>query len=255
MTKFMNSLKMKTWAVSLLLLSLVATPTYALTPEWVKSVVMIQSDKYLVKQYTSYRAQGSGVVINISRASKGWESYILTNAHNTYKTVKVLIKGTSNNLTKALYTNKDVDTPSFIDNIEVEVLKVDKDIDLALLKLTTKEKPKTSPATISSAELEVADWVIAIGYPGGFGRVITDGYVGETAASIFPTMFLHSSDTARGNSGGGVFREKKLVGISRKVAFNQQNIPIYHVGFAIPMEHILDFLKEYKNLLTIVKEK
>ncbi len=255
MTKFMNSLKTKTWTVSLLLLSLVATPTYALIPEWVKSVVKTQSDKYLVREEVYYRTQGSGVVVNITQTSKGWESYILTNAHNTYKTVRVLIKGTSNNLTKALYTNKDVDTPLFINNIEVEVLKVNKDLDLALLKLTTKEKPKTSPATISSAEIGVTDWVIAIGYPGGYGRVITDGYVSEIPADGFPTMFLHSSNTARGNSGGGVFREKKLVGISRKIGFNQQNMPIYHIGFAIRMEHILDFLKEYKNLLTIVNKK
>ena len=265
MTNIKTSLMMKTWAVSLLLLvSLIASPIYAATPEWTKSVLKLEIEE--LKQL-----QGSGTVLRIVRTSNNvtggvkWETYILTNAHNTYKVVLIPIGVNINQTkTKTMYQKKHVSTPIYVDGIETEILKVDKEIDLALLKLTTTVLPKYTSVVISTAALDVADWVISIGFPGGYGPMITGGYVsveacGSPAVSGCsdddrPELFLHSANTARGNSGGAVFRNKKLVGISARVGVHR-GVQIFHVAFAIRMEHILDFLKGFEHLLTIVDEK
>jgi len=111
-------------------------------------------------------------------------------------------------------------------------------MDLALLRMETKDAKLPTLPFRDSDDLEVGDLVLAIGNPFGVGQTVTSGIVSglaRTRTGINDFGFFIQTDAAinPGNSGGAlVTTDGKLVGINTAI-FSQSGGSI-GIGFAIP---------------------
>ena len=177
-------------------------------------------------QQRQTQSVGSGVIIN---AAKG---YILTNSHVIAKADEIIVTLTDRRQLKAELIGHDPGT-------DVAVLKVDPD-GLTALKMA------------DSDNLEVGDYVIAIGNPFGLGQSVSSGIVsalGRTGLGIesYENFIQTDASINPGNSGGAlVDLHGRLVGINTAIiAPGGGNIGI---GFAIPINmvrQIMDQLIEF----------
>ena len=99
-----------------------------------------------------------------------------------------------------------------------KVIGGDVEGDLALLKIVTKKKLSEAPLG-SSTELQVGEWVMAIGNPFGLGSSVTKGIV-SAKGRIFPmSQFANYIQTDTpinpGNSGGPLINTRgEVIGIN-----------------------------------------
>ncbi|HEY2110132.1 MAG TPA: PDZ domain-containing protein, partial [Dongiaceae bacterium] len=126
------------------------------------------------------------------------------------------------------------------------VLLADERVDLAVLKI---EPGKTQLPTLplaDSDQLEVGDFVLAIGNPFGVGQTVTSGIISalaRTQVGINDYGFFIQTDAAinPGNSGGAlVTMDGKLAGIN--TAIYSQSGGSIGIGFAIPANMVASFL-------------
>jgi len=180
-------------------------------------------------QQRQTQSVGSGVIIN---AAKG---YILTNSHVIAKADEIIVTLTDRRQLKAELIGHDPGT-------DVAVLKVEPD-GLTALKMADSEN------------LEVGDYVIAIGNPFGLGQSVSSGIVsalGRTGLGIesYENFIQTDASINPGNSGGAlVDLHGRLVGINTAIiAPGGGNIGI---GFAIPINmvrQIMDQLIEFGEI-------
>lgn len=185
------------------------------------SVVEIQTESLkkggYFGQYTTQGA-GSGVIYTE-------DGYIITNNHviDGASNIQVFVK-TADNPTGEAYKAKLIGT--------------DAKNDLAVLKIEAND---LTPAKIGkSSELQLGDFVLAIGNPlGSLGGTVTDGIVSALDREIEvegSTMRLLQTNAAvnPGNSGGGLFNSNgELVGI---VSAKSSGDDVEGLGFAIPVD-------------------
>ena len=169
----------------------------------------------------TFRAQsaGSGFVIHPS-------GYIVTNNHVISETTE----------RKAIFADGK--------EYEAEVVGVDVDNDLALLKISA---PGPLPVINvgRSDDLMVGETVVAIGNPLGLQHTVTSGIVSAVNRKLDinerrSLSGLIQTDTSinPGNSGGPLFNiEGELVGINFAIRGDGQNI-----GFAIPVDRLNELL-------------
>ena len=166
----------------------------------ISSVVTISS---------SNNGLGSGVIF-----SK--DGYIVTNLH-------IL---SSNNINVKLDNGK---------NYYANIIGIDKNADIAVLKITTEDN--LTPISFADSDtLMVGDKVLAIGNPYGIGTSVTSGIISETGRDYGnPYLQLIQTDAAinPGNSGGALINENgNLIGINSKI-FSKTGA-YQGIGFAIP---------------------
>ncbi len=179
---------------------------------------------------------GSGVIVNAR------EGLILTNHH--------VIEGADEiNITLLDETQ-----------LSAELVGSDPGSDIAVLRVDGKGLSEVTPA--DSDELEVGDFVVAIGNPFGFKHTVTSGIVsglGRTGlnAESYEDFIQTDASINPGNSGGALLNLRgELVGInSAIISGTGGNIGI---GFAIPMnmaqsimEQILEFGEVRRGLLGV----
>ena len=159
------------------------------------------------------RAMGSGVIVD---AENG---YLLTNHH---------VIDNAEQITVALTDRRE---------FEAEVVGADPETDIALLKIDADSL--TALPFADSNELQVGDYVVAIGNPFGLGQTITAGIVsavGRSGLRLESYEDFIQTDAAInvGNSGGALINlEGELVGINTAIFSGRGgNIGI---GFAIPI--------------------
>ncbi|WP_432452124.1 Do family serine endopeptidase [Agarivorans sp. QJM3NY_29] len=171
------------------------------------------------------QSAGSGVIINAD------EGLVMTNYH--------VIKG-SDEVQVSL-----ADGRSF----QAKVLGQDAELDIAILKIKADDLVEVKLA--DSSELEVGDFVVAIGNPFGLGQTVTTGVVsalGRSGLGIegYENFIQTDASINPGNSGGALVNlAGELVGINTAIiAPSGGNVGI---GFAIPinmakasMEQIID---------------
>lgn len=172
------------------------------------------------------QALGSGFII-----SK--DGYILTNDH--------VVNGADT------VTVKLVDGRTFDATIKGQ----DEKLDLALLKIETKE---ALPVAVlgDSDKLEVGEWVMAIGNPFGLEQTVTAGIVSAKGRVIgagpYDDFIQTDASINPGNSGGPLFNlDGQVVGINTAIIAGGQGI-----GFATPVNaatEILDQLKETGHVI------
>jgi serine protease Do len=168
------------------------------------------------EQFATQRGQsaGSGVIINS-------DGYVLTNNH-------VLGQGALQQVTVILSDRRE--RPA-------KLVGVDPQTDLALLKINEKNLPTV--AWGDSANLKVAEWVLAVGNPYQLGQTVTLGVVSalnRTYDDVSTLVDYIQTDAAinRGNSGGALInRRGELVGINTWIVSEGGGGSV-GIGFAIP---------------------
>lgn len=183
-----------------------------------------------------FQSAGSGVIID---AKNG---YIVTNAH--------VIENASE-ITITLQDGRD---------LKAEVVGRDEPSDVAVLKV--KGAPLTQITLGDSADMEVGDYVVAIGNPFGLQHTVTSGIVsGLSRSGITPDGYEDFIQTDAsinpGNSGGALVNLRgELVGINTAILSRSGgNIGI---GFAIPinmaktvLEQLIKFGSVKRGLLGV----
>jgi serine protease Do len=97
---------------------------------------------------------------------------------------------------------------------KVELLEINKDIDLALLRITLPKAVK--PVVLGVVKkLKVGERVIAIGNPLGLEHTLTDGLVSQRRILRGKRWIQMSTPISPGNSGGPVFNlEGQVIGVA-----------------------------------------
>jgi len=156
-------------------------------------------------------ALGSGFIIDK-------DGTIITNNHVVQSAEGILIKLTNGK------------------EYEAKLLGTDKDTDIAVLKINTKDK--ISFVNFADSEkARVGDWVIAIGNPFGLGGTVTKGIISARNRDInmgrIDDFIQTDAPINQGNSGGPLFNMKgEVVGINTAI-FSQSGGSV-GIGFAIP---------------------
>ena len=170
------------------------------------------------------RSLGSGFVLTA-------DGYIATNAHVVNHASKVTVR---------LANKKEY---------PAKIIGVDEKTDVALIKIEPKED--LQPVKLGdSSNLEVGEWVMAIGSPFGLEQTVTVGVVSAKArvlgAGPYDDFIQTDAAINPGNSGGPlVDGEGRVVGIN--TAISSRSGGNEGVGFAIPValaKNILDQLRE-----------
>lgn len=124
---------------------------------------------------------------------------------------------------------------------EAELIGRDQRTDVALIKIKTKDSlPVAELGT--SADLQVGEWVMAIGNPFGHTHSVTKGIISAIGREIgeinrFPFIQTDASINP-GNSGGPLVNTKgQVIGVNSAIDARAQGI-----GFAIPIDEVKSIL-------------
>ncbi|MFL9828612.1 DegQ family serine endoprotease [Rhodoplanes sp. SY1] len=134
--------------------------------------------------------------------------------------------------------------------LKAEILGRDKEVDLAVLKVTT-DKPLKAVSFGDSERLRIGEWVVAIGNPFQLGGTVTAGIVSARNRDINSGRYDNyiQTDAAinRGNSGGPLFNlDGEVVGIN--TAIISPSGGSIGIGFAVPSKTampIIDQLRQF----------
>lgn len=174
-------------------------------------------------------SMGSGFVYDYNPQTR--EAYIMTNNH-------VVEQGKSGTITVTLADKI---------NYTAEVVGLDPNTDVAVIKITVKEGEKITVAPLgSSSDLEIGEWAIAIGNPfgeAGLDRTVTLGVISAIGRSnlnfgagspIYQDYIQTDAAINPGNSGGPLLNiNGEVIGINAAITSTSGgNIGI---GFAIPI--------------------
>ena len=170
---------------------------------------------------------GSGVIIS-------QDGYIVTNNH--------VVEG-ADELTVTLEDNRE---------FSARIIGTDKTTDLALIKVNAKGLPAIK--VVSSDDIKVGEWVLAIGHPLNLRATVTAGIVSAKARSLGANgveAFIQTDAAInQGNSGGALVNAKgELIGINAMLTSPTGSNIGY--GFAIPttiMNKVVADLKEYGSV-------
>lgn len=129
---------------------------------------------------------------------------------------------------------------------EAKLIGSDERTDIALIKITTKDKFAVAPMG-NSSELEVGEWVAAFGNPYGQGHTMTKGIVSAKGREIgeinrFP-LIQTDAPINPGNSGGPLVNMRgQVIGVNSAVDARAQGI-----GFAIPIDEVKAILPQLEK--------
>lgn len=176
------------------------------------------------------RSLGSGFIISE-------DGYIVTNNH-------VIADA------DVIHVNLGDNTKDKNNSYTATLIGSDAETDLALLKIEAKKPLPVLPFG-DSDELEVGEWLMAIGNPFGLDHSVTTGILSAKGRDIrsgpFDNFLQTDASINPGNSGGPLINMKgEVIGINTAIIASGQGI-----GFAIPSnmaERIIDQLKTHKKV-------
>lgn len=160
--------------------------------------------------------EGSGFIISP-------DGYILTNNHvvDGADSIEVRLQGG--------------------ERFSAKVTGVDKDIDLALLKIDSKGKRLPTIALGDSDKLRVGEWVIAIGNPLEYEHTVTVGVVsgkhrrvpiGNTDLGV--VSFIQTDAAINFGNSGGPLLDSRGTAVGINTAISRENLA-EGIGFALPI--------------------
>ena len=173
--------------------------------------------------YHDAKSLGSGFII-----SK--DGYVMTNYHVVKDADEIIVRLSDRRELKG------------------EVIGVDQRSDVALLKIEATGLPVVKIG--KSSELEVGEWVLAIGSPFGFDHSATAGIVSAKGRSLPRENYVPfiQTDVAinPGNSGGPLFnQEGEVVGVNSQIYSRTGGY--MGLSFAIPVEVAMDVADQLKT--------
>jgi serine protease Do len=132
---------------------------------------------------------------------------------------------------------------------DAEIIGRDPKTDLALIRIEAEEDLKPLPMG-DSEELEVGDWVLAIGNPFAFNHTVTAGIVSakyrNLGAGAYDNFIQTDASINPGNSGGPLLNTRgEVVGINSAIV--SQSGGSIGIGFAIPINMAKDLLPQLKK--------
>ena len=174
------------------------------------------------------QALGSGVIVDAARG------LILTNHHVIEGADQVSVTLADGRTLPADFVGSDPDT------------------DVALMRIAVpKDVPLTAIPLADSSQLQVGDFVVAVGNPFGIGQTVTSGIVSAVGRSGLRGLgyqnFIQTDASINpGNSGGALVNlQGQLVGINT-ASFNPQGSMAGNIGlgFAIPSNLAGDVMRQ-----------
>lgn len=182
------------------------------------------------QQERKAQSLGSGVIID---SEKG---FIVTNNHviEDAEEIKVI-----------LHDKRELDA---------QIIGVDPLSDLAIIKIETKNIAQVQFG--NSDELQIGEWIVAIGSPFGLhlNHTVTAGIVSAVGRSDviskvnFENFIQHDAAINPGNSGGALFDlNGNLVGINTAIATDGMSRSNAGVGFAIPINQAKRVIDDLVN--------
>lgn len=167
--------------------------------------------------------QGSGFIIS-------GDGYVITNYHLVRNASEIMVR---------LQDRRE---------LEAEVIGKDEGSDMALLKVDANDLPVVRKG--SSADLEVGEWVLAIGAPFGFEHTVTAGIVSAKERSLPNESYVPfiQTDVAinPGNSGGPLFNmDGEVVGINSQIVSRSGGF--MGLSFAIPIDVAMNVVEQLKE--------
>jgi S1-C subfamily serine protease len=209
----------------------------AVAKKAVPSVVNVTIQQAVIDPFTGNKSyqdlgNGSGVIIR----SNG---YILTNNHVVSDADRILVSvGVTNKVAKVIGT--------------------DSTTDLAVIKIDGSGYPAIQIG--SSKNLQVGQWVMAVGSPFGLEKTVTSGIVsalqrseqaqGQSGYDLTTYTNLIQTDAAinPGNSGGALVDDQgKLVGLNSLIQSPSGGVGAAQsagIGFAIPADFAIDIANQ-----------
>ncbi len=172
-------------------------------------------------------ASGSGVIISD-------DGYIVTNNHVVQEAKKLEV---------TLNDNRTFDA---------EIVGTDPSTDLALIKIKANNLPYLVYG--NSDDVQVGEWVLAVGNPFNLTSTVTAGIVSAKARDInilgdvsgIESFIQTDAVVNRGNSGGALVNTKgELVGINAAIASNTGSYTGY--SFAIPVNIVKKVMEDFMN--------
>lgn len=171
------------------------------------------------EQPKSFRSEGSGTGFIVDK-----NGYILTNQHVIDKAdrIKVKLSGEGESI-----------------DYRARVVGFDKETDLAVLKIDTKQQ--LAPVQIGNSDsVQVGDWVIAIGSPFGLQATVTAGIISAErtsrdlpGAGEFQNFLQTDAAINPGNSGGPLLNVRgEVIGVNTMIATHSGSYE--GIGFALP---------------------
>lgn len=163
---------------------------------------------------------GSGVILNA-------DGYVVTNAHVITAADEILVTLSDGRQTMA------------------DVIGVDAETDLAVLKINLKKLPAITLG--DSNHLHVGDVVLAIGNPYDFGQTVTQGIISATGRkrlgiTTFENFIQTDADINPGNSGGALISATgQLIGINTAIVSTSGGSQ--GIGFAIPINQVVNVMR------------
>lgn len=169
------------------------------------------------------RSLGSGFIIN-------HDGYILTNHHVIKDAEEVIVR---------LNDRRE---------LQARIVGSDERTDVALLKIDAHDLPVVKLGR--SEDLEVGEWVLAIGSPFGFDHSVTAGIVSATERALANETYVPfiQTDVAinPGNSGGPLFNlDGEVVGINSQIYTRSGGF--MGLSFAIPIDVAMDVADQLKD--------
>jgi serine protease Do len=173
--------------------------------------------------YDDAKSLGSGFIISE-------DGYVMTNYH--------VVKGADEIIVRLSDRRE----------LKGEVIGEDQRSDIALLKIEASNLPVAKIGV--SHDLEVGDWVLAIGSPFGFDHSATAGIVSAKGRSLPRENYVPfiQTDVAinPGNSGGPLFnQEGEVVGVNSQIYSRTGGY--MGLSFSIPIEVAMDVVDQLKT--------
>jgi len=171
------------------------------------------------------RPQGSGFIVRS-------DGYILTNHHVVKDADEIRV------------------TLSDKREYKAKLIGTDKDTEVAVIKIEENDLPALSLG--NSDQLQVGEWVLAIGDPFGLSHTVTNGIISATGRSniLSPGVtyqdFIQTNAAINpGNSGGPLVNLKgEAIGINTAIATASGVRGNIGIGFAIPINMALDVMNQ-----------
>ncbi|MCS7004662.1 MAG: trypsin-like peptidase domain-containing protein [Cytophagales bacterium] len=135
---------------------------------------------------------------------------------------------------------------------EAKVVGTDPSTDLALLKIEAQNLPSIRVG--SSRDVQIGEWVLAVGNPFNLATTVTAGIVSAKGRNInilkdvFPIESFIQTDAAinPGNSGGALVNQKgELIGINTAILSKTGSYAGY--GFAVPVDIVMKVVNDIKK--------
>jgi len=174
-------------------------------------------------RYHDSASLGSGFIISE-------DGYILTNGHVVAEADEIVVR---------MYDRR---------QFEAEVVGIDERSDIALLKVDAQGLPHVRIG--DPEQLDVGEWVLAIGSPFGFEHSVTAGIVSAKGRSLPNDNYVPfiQTDVAinPGNSGGPLFNlDGEVVGINAQI-FSRTG-GFMGLSFAIPIDVAMDVTQQLRT--------